>query len=83
MPGSKIRRQENSNTMGAAMIGMIWTAMTCDEHGQQFAGMRPVPRSDIIGRPNEHLVAEACDKEITKLFDMGTFSHQKNILVTQ
>jgi len=39
--------------------------------------------TDIIGRPNEHLVAEACDKEITKLFDMGTFSHQKNILVTQ
>ena len=27
------------------MIGMIWTAMACDEHDQQLAGMRPVPRS--------------------------------------
>jgi len=76
MPGGKIRRQESSNTMGAAMIDMIWTAMACDEHGQQFAGKCPVPRSyyDIKGRPDEHLWAEACDKEITKLFDMGTFS---------
>ena len=76
MPGGKIRRKESSNTMGAAMIGMIWTAMACDEHGQQFAGMRPVPRSyyDIKGRPDEHLWAEACDKEIKKLFEMGTFS---------
>jgi len=50
--------------------------MTCDEHGQQFAGLRPVPRSyyDIKGRPDEHLRAEACDKEIKKLFDMGAFS---------
>jgi len=47
IPGGKIRRQESSNTMGASMIGMIWTAMDCDEHGQQFAGMRPVPRSYI------------------------------------
>jgi len=49
--------------------------MACDEHGQQFAEMRPVPRIyyDIKGRPGEHLWAEACDKEITKLFDMGTF----------
>ena len=43
MPGGKIRRQESSNTMGAAMIGMIWTAKACDEHGQQFAGMPGVP----------------------------------------
>jgi len=57
MPGGKIQRQESSNTMGAAMIVMIWTAMACDEHGQQFAGMRPAPRSyyDIKGRPHEHL----------------------------
>jgi len=45
MPGGKIRRQESSNTIGTAMIGMIWTAMACDEHDQQLAGMRPVPRS--------------------------------------
>ena len=58
------------------MIGMIWTAMACDEHDQQLAGMRPVPRSyyDIKGRPDEHLWMEACDKEIKKLFEMGTFS---------
>jgi len=75
MPGGKIRRQESSNTMSAAMIGLIWTAMACDEHGQQFSEMRPVPRIyyDIKGRPGEHLWAEACDKKITKLFDMGTF----------
>jgi len=76
MPGSKIRRQESSNTIGAAMIGMIWTAIACDEHGQQLAGVRPVPRSDydIKGRPDEHLWMEACDKEIKTLFEMGTFS---------
>jgi len=50
--------------------------MACDEHGQQFAGVRPVTCSyyDIKGRPDEHLWAEACDKEKTKLFDMGMFS---------
>ena len=50
MPGGKLRRQESSNTMGAALIGMIWTAMACDEHGQQLAGLRPVPRSYLISR---------------------------------
>jgi len=83
MPGGKIRRQESSNTMGAAMIGMIWTSMACDEHGQQFVGLRPVSRScyDIKGRPDEHLWAEARDKEVKKLFDMGTFStvHENDI----
>jgi len=76
MPGSKIRRHESSDTMGAAMIGMIWTALACDEHGQQFAGTRAIPRSyyDIKGRPDEQLWMEACDKEINKLFEMGTFS---------
>jgi len=76
MPGGTIKRQESSNTIGAAMIGTIWTAMACDEHGQQFAGMRPVPRSyyDIKGRPDKHLWVEACDKEIKKLFVMDTFS---------
>ena len=58
------------------MMGMIWTAIACDEHGQQLAGMRPVSRSycDIRGRPDEHLWVEACNKEIKKLFEMGTFS---------
>jgi len=58
------------------MIGMIWTAMACDEHGQQLAGIRSVPRSyyDMKGRPDEHLWMEACDKEIKKLLEMGTFS---------
>jgi len=76
MPGGKIRRQESSDTIGAAMIDMIWTVMACDEHGHQLAGMRPVPRSyyDIKGRPDEHLWMEACDKEIKKLFEMVTFS---------
>jgi len=38
--------------------------------------MRPVPRSyyDIQGSSDEHLWIEACDKEIKKLFEMGTFS---------
>jgi len=77
MPGGrKIRGQESSNTMGAALIGMIWTVLAWDEHGLQFAGLRPVPRSYyiIIGRPDEHLWAEVCDKEIKKLLDVGTFS---------
>jgi len=76
MPGVKIRRHESFITTGAAMMGMIWTAIACDEHGQQLAGMRPVPRSyyDIKGRPDEHLWVEACDKEIKKLFEIGTFS---------
>ena len=61
------------------MIGMIWTAMACDEHDQQLAGMRPVPCSyyDIKGRPDKHLRMEACDKEIKKLFEMGTFFMHK------
>ena len=46
MPGGKIRRQKSSNTIGTAMIGMIWT----DEHGQQLAGMCPVPRNYLISR---------------------------------
>ena len=29
---------------------------------------------DIKGRPDEHIWMEACDKEIKKLFEMGTFS---------
>jgi len=45
MPGVKIRRHESFITTGAAMMGMIWTAIACDEHGQQLAGMRPVPRN--------------------------------------
>jgi len=76
MPGGKIRRHESSNTIGAAMISMICTAIACDEYGLQLAGMRPVPRSyyDIKCRPDKHLWMEACDKEIKKLFEMGTFS---------
>ena len=55
-----------TDTIGAVMIGMIWTAMSCVEHDQQLAGMRPVSRSyyDIKGRPDEHLWMEARDKEI-------------------
>ena len=43
---------------------------------QQLAGMWPVPRRyyDIKGRPDEHLWVKASDKEIKKLFEMGTFS---------
>jgi len=54
MPGVKIRRHKSFITTGAAMMGMIWTAIACDEHGLQLAGMRPVPRSnsDIKGRPD-------------------------------
>jgi len=76
MPGGKIRRQESSNTIGAAMTGMIWTAMACEEHGQQLEGMHPVPRSyyDIKDRPDKHLWVEVCDKEINTLFEMGTCS---------
>ena len=33
MPGGKIRKQASFNTMGAAVIGMIYTAIACDEHG--------------------------------------------------
>ena len=37
MPGVKIRRHESFITTGAAMMCMIWTAIACDEHGQQLA----------------------------------------------
>jgi len=69
MPSGKIRRQESSNTIDAAMIGMIWTAIACDEHGQQLVEMRPVSRSyyHFKGRPDKHLWVEACDKEINDI----------------
>ena len=59
---NKIRRMESSSTLEAAMIRMVWTAITCDEYGQQLAaGVRPVPRRyyDIKGRPDQHVWMEA------------------------
>jgi hypothetical protein len=73
---SRIARFESAATLEAAMLGMIFTAIACDEYGQQHAGVRPTPRSfyDIKGRPDEKIWMQACDKEIKKLFDMGTFT---------
>ena len=73
---SRIARHESASTLEAAMIGMVCTAAACDEFEQQHAGIRPTPRSfyDIKGRPDEKVWMQACDKEIKKLFDMGTFT---------
>jgi hypothetical protein len=55
---------------------MISIARVCDEFGHHHAGYRPTPRSycDIKERPDEELWMQACNKEIKKLFDMGTFT---------
>ena len=76
LPHSVTGKLRHNLLVVAAMIGMIWTAMAYDEHGQQFAEMRSAPRCyyDIKSRPDENLWVEAFDKEIRKLFKMGTFS---------
>jgi hypothetical protein len=61
------------------LIGMAFSALICDgmldDENKPYAGVRPVPRSiyDIKGRPDADLWMNACDKEVTKLLEMGTF----------
>ncbi len=48
---------------------------TFDDERKSYAGIRPVPKSiyDIKGRSDADLWMSACDKEVTKLLEMGTF----------
>ena len=61
------------------VIGMAFTALICDgafdDQKKSYAGFRPVPRSiyDIKGRPDADLWMSVCDKEVSKLLEMGTF----------
>jgi len=53
-----------------------YISVTQSLHIQQLARMWPVPCRyyDIKGRPDGHLWVKACDKEIKKLFEMGTLA---------
>jgi hypothetical protein len=70
-----LARTEPRETCEYAEIGLAWASAICEESGQDFAGCARVPRSyyDIKGRPDEDAWYAAADKELTKLFDMGTF----------
>ena len=71
----KLVRVESTETRECSEVGLAWAAAICEESGQDFAGYTSVPRSyyDIKGRPDEDAWYGATDKELTKLFDMGTF----------
>ena len=72
-------RVESTETRECSEVGLAWAAAICEESGQDFAGYTSVPRSyyDIKGRPDEDAWYGATDKELTKLFDMGTFEIAK------
>jgi hypothetical protein len=66
---------ESMETCECSEFGLAWLAAICEDSGQDFAGYTSVPRSyyDIKGHPDEDTWYGAADKELTKLFDMGTF----------
>jgi hypothetical protein len=71
LPGAnKIARYESAPTLEAAMIGIVFTAVACDEFGQQYAGIRLTPRSfyAIKGRLDEkvwiHCAVEDCSLQV-------------------
>jgi hypothetical protein len=72
-------RVESRSSSPSMLIGMSFSALICDgmidDEKKTYAGMRPVSRSiyDIKGRPDADLWMNACDKEVTKLLEMGTF----------
>ena len=77
--GKSLLRVESRSCSPSMLIGMAFSAMICDgmldDEKKPYAGVRPVPRSiyDIKGRPDADLWMNACDKEVTKLLEMGTF----------
>jgi hypothetical protein len=79
----KLVRTESMETRECSEIGLAWAAAMCEQNGQEFAGYASVPRSyyDIKGRPDEDAWYGAADKELTKLFDMGTFEITEASLV--
>jgi hypothetical protein len=77
--GKNLSRVESRLCSPTILIGMAFSVLICDgmldDEKKTYAGMRPVPRSiyDIRGRPDADLWMNACDKEVTKLLEMGTF----------
>ena len=77
--GKRLQRIESRVSSPSLIIGMAFSAMICDgafdDESKSYAGIRPVPRSiyDIKGRPDADLWMSACDKEVDKLLEMGTF----------
>ncbi len=79
----KLVRVESLQTRECSEVGLAWAADICEESGQEFAGYTSVPRSyyDIKGCPDEDVWYGAADKELTKLFDMGTFEITEDLSV--
>ena len=77
--GKNLSRVESRICSPSMLVGMTFSALICDglldDEKKTYAGVRPVPRSiyDIRGRPDADLWMNACDKEVTKLLEMGTF----------
>ena len=77
--GKNLSRVESRICSPSMLIGMTFSALICDglldDEKKTYAGVRPVPRSiyDIRCRPDADLWMNACDREVTKLLEMGTF----------
>ena len=73
-----IKRQERPQASSSACTAMEMALMACqqvDEGDGAYAGVLPAPRGfyDIAKRPDAEKWWKACDKEIKKCFDMGTW----------
>ena len=77
--GNKLQRVESRICSPSLVIGMAFTTLICDgvfdDEKKSYTDIRPVTRSihDIKGRPDVDLWMSVCDKEVTKLLEMGTF----------
>ena len=73
-----INRRENPGASGAACMAMEMAMMACigmDEGDGAYSGITPAPRGfyEISKRPDAAKWWAACEKEIKKCFDMGTW----------
>jgi hypothetical protein len=71
----KLRRLETNTTGACAAMALAMTAMICEDAGDEFAGIGPAPRhyNAVFGRPDEEKWVAAMDKEVIKIFGMGTW----------
>ena len=71
----KLRRLETNTTGASAVMALAMTAMICEDAGDEFAGISPAPRhyNAVFGRPDEEKWVAAMDKEVIKIFGMGTW----------
>jgi len=68
------RRLETNATGACAAMALAMSAMKCEDEGK-FAGIGPAPKhyNAVFGRPDEEKWVAAMDKEVIKIFGMGTW----------